>query len=325
MVDTNIVGAINLALKEEMERNSEVVVLGEDVGKDGGVFRATAGLIDIFGPERVLDTPLNESGISGFAVGMALKGMRPVAEIQFIDFIWPAADQIISEAAKFRYRSGGEFTVPMVIRSPYGGGVKGAHYHSQSPESIFAHTAGIKVVVPSNPYDAKGLLTAAIRDPDPVLFMEPKRIYRAFTQEIPEGDYTVPLGKAEVVREGSDVTLASFGAMLHVTMDAALMAEEEHGISCEVIDLRSIVPLDIETLGKSVTKTGRFISVTEAPRTAGFSAELSALVGERWIEYMESPIMRVTGYDTPFPMILENQYLPTPERVLSKIVESYNF
>ncbi len=325
MVETNMVGAINMALREEMERDESVVVLGEDVGKDGGVFKVTAGLIDKFGPERILDTPLNESGIIGFAVGMALKGMRPVAEIQFIDFIWPAADQIISEAAKFRYRSGGEFTVPMVIRSPYGGGVKGAHYHSQSPESIFAHTAGIKIAVPSNPYEAKGLLLSAIRDPDPVLFMEPKRIYRAFTQEVPEGEYTIPLGEADVVREGSDVTLVSYGSMLHVTLDAALMAEEQHGISCEVINLRSIVPLDIETIGRSVTKTGRFISVSEAPRTAGFSAELSALVAERWIEYMESPIFRVTGYDTPFPMILESQYLPTPERVLAKIVESYNY
>lgn len=213
----------------------------------------------------------------------------------------------------------------MVIRSPYGGGVKGAHYHSQSPEAIFAHVAGIKVAIPSNPYDAKGMLTAAIRDPDPVLFLEPKRIYRAFTDEVPEGDYTVPLGEANVVQEGSDITVVSYGSMLHVAMDAALMAEEKHGISCEVIDLRSMVPLDIDIIGRSVTKTGRFLSVTEAPRTAGFSAELSALVAERWIEYMESPIMRVTGYDTPFPMILEGYYLPTPERVLAKIVESYKY
>ncbi len=324
MVDTNIVGAINMALKEEMERDNNVVILGEDIGKDGGVFRATQGLIDKFGRDRVLDTPLSESGIIGFATGLALYGVRAIAEIQFVDFIWPAADQIISEVAKFRYRSGGEYTCPMVIRSPYGGGVKGAHYHSQSPESIFAHTAGLKIVIPSNPFDAKGLLISAIRDSDPVLFLEPKRIYRAFTEEVPEDDYTVPLGKANVVKEGTDLTLVSYGSMLHVTLEAASLAEDE-GISCEVIDLRSIVPLDLDTIGMSVMKTGRFISVTEAPKTSGFSAELSALVAENWIEYMEAPILRVTGYDTPFPLTLESFYLPTPKRVLDNIKKSVSF
>jgi 2-oxoisovalerate dehydrogenase E1 component beta subunit len=230
----------------------------------------------------------------------------------------------MSEAAKFRYRSGADFTCPMVIRSPYGGGVGGAHYHSQSPEAIFAHTPGLKIVVPSNPYDAKGLLTAAIRDPDPVLFMEPKRIYRAFSDEVPEEDYVIPLGQANVVREGTDVTLVSYGAMLHTTLQAAEEAEEK-GVSCEVIDLRSIVPLDIKTIGESVKKTGRFISVTESPKTTGFSAELSALVGERWIEYMEAPIKRITGYDVPFPLVLENYYMPSVPRILDAIVESFNY
>jgi pyruvate dehydrogenase E1 component beta subunit len=324
MAEVNMVEAIRMALKQEMELNSDVMVLGEDVGPNGGVFQATAGLHKQFGDIRVLDTPLSESGIIGFAVGMALYGLKPVAEIQFIDFIWPAADQIMSELAKFRYRSGGEFPAPMVIRGPYGGGVKGAHYHSQSPEAIFAHTPGIKVVAPSNPYDAKGLLSASINDNDPVLFMEPKRIYRAFKEEVPEEQYQVQLGEADIAREGDDVTIASFGAMLHVALDAAEEAEKE-GISVEVIDLRSIVPLDFKTIDKSVRKTGRFISVTEAPKTAGFSAELSALVGERLIEYMEAPIMRVTGYDTPFPFILEHDYMPNTPRVLNAIKKSYNY
>lgn len=324
VVEVNMIEAIRMALEQEMELNSDVMVLGEDVGPNGGVFQATKGLHASFGDARVLDTPLSESGIIGFAVGMALYGLKPVAEIQFIDFIWPAADQVFSELAKFRYRSGGQFPAPMVIRSPYGGGVKGAHYHSQSPEAYFAHTAGIKVVIPSNPYDAKGLLSAAINDNDPVLFMEPKRIYRAFKEEVPEEQYQVPIGKADVTREGDDVTLVSYGAMLHVAMDAAEEAEKE-GISCEVIDLRSVVPLDFKTIDASVRKTGRFISVTEAPKTAGFSAELSALVGERLIEYMEAPILRVTGYDTPFPFVLEHDYMPNTPRVLDAIKRSYNF
>ncbi|MDH5403544.1 MAG: alpha-ketoacid dehydrogenase subunit beta [Candidatus Heimdallarchaeota archaeon] len=324
MVELNIVDAIKYALEQEMDRDKDVIILGEDIGKNGGVFRATQGLYDKFGPERVLDTPLNESGIIGFAVGMSLYGIKAVPEIQFIDFIFPAFDQILSELAKFRYRSGGQFTCPVVIRSPYGGGVRGAHYHSQSPESLFAHTPGLKVVVPSNPYDAKGLLISAIRSNDPVIFMEPKRIYRAFKEEVPEDDYTVPLESAAITREGKDVTLISYGAMLHITMDAADLASEE-GIDCEVIDLRTIYPLDIDTIEESVKKTGRVISVTEAPKTAGFGAELSALVAERWIEYMEAPIIRVAGYDVPFPFVLEHDYMPTPERVLDSIRYVYNY
>lgn len=319
MAELTIVEAVRLALEEEMERNKKIVILGEDVGPNGGVFRATQGLQAKFGEARVLDTPLNESGIVGSAIGMALYGLRPVAEIQFADFIWPAMDQISSELAKFRYRSGGQFTVPMVIRAPYGGGVKGAHYHSQSPEAYFAHTPGLTVVIPSNPYDAKGLLTSALRSPDPVMFFEPKRIYRAFKQEVPTGDYTIPIGEATVAREGKDVTILSYGSMLHVALQAAEMASESLNVDCEVIDLRSIVPLDIKTIEQSVKKTGRVIIVVEAPSIASFASELSALIAERWIEYMEGPIIRVAGYDVPFPFVLEQDYLPNPPRILDAI------
>ena len=319
MAELTIVEAVRLALEEEMERNKKIVILGEDVGPNGGVFRATQGLQAKFGEERVLDTPLNESGIVGSAIGMALYGLRPVAEIQFADFIWPAMDQIHSELAKYRYRSGGQFTVPMVIRAPYGGGVKGAHYHSQSPEAYFAHTPGLTVVIPSNPYDTKGLLTSALRSPDPVLFFEPKRIYRAFKQEVPSGDYTVPIGEATVAREGKDVTILSYGSMLHVALQSAEMAQEQLNVDCEVVDLRTIVPLDIKTIEQSVKKTGRVIIVIEAPSIASFASELSALIAERWIEYMEGPIIRVAGYDVPFPYVLEGDYLPSPPRILDAI------
>ncbi|MFW9855453.1 MAG: alpha-ketoacid dehydrogenase subunit beta [Candidatus Thorarchaeota archaeon] len=325
-MDITLVEAVRLALEEEMEKNERVILLGEDIGPNGGVFRATQGLLEKFGSERVLDTPLNESGIIGFAVGMALYGLRPVAEIQFIDFIFPGMDQIVSEVAKFRYRSGGMFTCPLVIRSPYGGGIRGAHYHSQSPETFFTHTAGLKVVVPSNPYDTKGLLTSAMRDPDPVLFMEPKRLYRAFKEDVPTGEYTVPIGKGKISREGNDLTLLSYGAMLHVALEAAETAAEKLNIECEVVDLRSLVPLDIELIARSVKKTGRVISVTEAPKTSGFGAELSALVAERWIEYMEGPILRITGFDTPFPgPPLELDYLPSTARVFEAIKRIYNY
>lgn len=325
MAELTLLEAVRLALEEEMERNKNIVILGEDVGPNGGVFRATQGLQAKFGEKRVLDTPLNESGIIGSAIGMALYGLRPIAEIQFVDFIWPAMDQIVSELAKFRYRSGGRYTCPLVIRSPYGGGTKGAHYHSQSPESIFAHVSGIKIVIPSNPYDTKGLLTAAIRDPDPVLFLEPKRIYRAFKQEVPTGEYTVPIGKASILRDGKDITILSYGAMVHVAMQAAELAVEKLHVDCEVIDLRSIVPLDIKTIEESVKKTGRVIIVIEAPSIASFASELSAQIAERWIEYLEGPIIRVAGYDVPFPFVLEQDYLPTPNRVLDAIKRLYNF
>ena len=325
MPELSLVESVRLTLEEELYREDKLIVLGEDVGPNGGVFRATQGLLEKFGPQRILDTPLSENGIIGFAIGMALMGLKPVAEIQFVDFIFPGFDQLVSEAAKFRYRSGGMFTCPLVIRSPYGGGVRGAHYHSQSPEAYFTHTPGIKVVIPSSPYETKGLLTSAMREQDPVLFLEPKRLYRAFKEEVPLGDYTIPLGKAKTVREGGDITLLAYGAMLHVTLEAAELAAKKHQIECDVIDLRTLVPLDIKAIEKSVKKTGRMISVTEAPKTSGFSAELTALVAERWIEYMEGPIMRVTGYDTPFPLALEQDYLPTAQRTLETILKVYNF
>ena len=320
-----MVETVRSTLEEEMDRNELLILLGEDIGPNGGVFRATQGLIDRFGPQRVLDTPLSENGIVGFALGMALMGLRPVAEIQFVDFIYPAFDQIVSELAKFRYRSGGMFTSPVVIRSPYGGGVRGAHYHSQSPEAYFTHTPGLKVVIPSSPLETKGLLTSAMRDPDPVIFLEPKRLYRAFKEEVPSEEFTIPLGEARIAREGSDLTILSYGAMLHVSLQAAELAAENHKIEAEVIDLRTLVPLDVNAIGTSVKKTGRMISVTESPKTSGFGGELSALVAEKWIEYMQSPILRVTGFDTPFPLALESDYLPTPERVLTNILSSYNY
>jgi 2-oxoisovalerate dehydrogenase E1 component beta subunit len=297
------------------------VVLGEDVGKFGGVFRATQGLQDEFGQDRVIDTPLAEGGIIGTAVGMALYGLRPVPEIQFADFIFPAFDQIVNEVAKYRYRSGGQYACAMTIRTPYGGGIKGGHYHSQSPEAHFLHTAGLKVVCPSNPVDAKGLLISAIRDPDPVLFFEPKRVYRASKGDVPEGPYEIPLGKAKVTREGSQVTLVAWGAMWHEADRAAREAEAE-GIDCEVLDLRTLQPLDVDALVASVWKTGRAVVIHEAPRTCGFGAELAALVQERCFPRLEAPIARVTGFDTPFPYTLEMEYLPRAPRILKAIRET---
>jgi len=320
MPTMNIIQAVNDALRLEMRRDPDVVVLGEDVGKFGGVFRATQGLYDEFGADRVMDTPLAEGGIVGTAVGMALYGLRPVPEIQFADFIFPAFDQIVNEVAKYRYRSGGQYACPMVIRTPYGGGIRGGHYHSQSPETHFVHTAGLKVVVPSNPYDAKGMLISAIRDPDPVLFFEPKRVYRASKGEVPEGEYEVPIGKARVTREGSALTLVAWGAMWHEADQAAREAEAE-GIDCEVVDLRSLQPLDTETLVASVKKTGRAVVVHEAPRTCGFGAELTAILQERCFLHLEAPITRVTGFDTPFPYTLEMEYLPRAPRILKAIRE----
>ncbi len=320
----NIIQAVNDALKLEMRRNDRVVVLGEDVGNFGGVFRATTGLQEEFGKDRVMDTPLAEAGIIGTAIGMALYGLRPVAEIQFADFIFPAFDQIVNELAKFRYRSGGEYPAPMVIRTPYGGGIRGGHYHSQSPEAYFAHTPGLKVIIPSNPYDAKGLLLTAMRDEDPVLFLEPKRVYRASRGEVPEGEYLIPFGKANIVREGKGVTVLCYGSMLHTVMEAV----EKHGageFDPEVVDLRSIVPLDTETILESVKKTGRVVIVYEAPKSCGFGAELAALISEKALMSLEAPIRRVAGLDTPFPYTLELEYLPSPERVTKAIAETARF
>ncbi|MGA9520924.1 MAG: alpha-ketoacid dehydrogenase subunit beta [Myxococcaceae bacterium] len=324
MPNLNLLQAVNDALRVEMKRDPNVVVLGEDVGRFGGVFRATAGLYEEFGPERVIDTPLAEAGIIGSAIGMALYGLKPVPEIQFSDFIFPAYDQIVNELAKLRYRSGGEYSAPVVIRTPYGGGIKGGHYHSQSPEALFIHIAGLKVIAPSNPYDAKGLLLSALRQPDPVLFFEPKRIYRAARGEVPEGDYTVEIGKANVVREGTDVTVIAWGAMLHEAITAVESAAEK-GISCELIDLRTLWPLDIDCIAASAKKTGRVVVVHEAARTCGLGAEISSLIQERCFVHLEAPVKRVTGWDTPFPYTLENEYLPRAPRILDGIEEVAGF
>lgn len=329
MTQMNLVSAINDALRLEMKRDDRLVVLGEDVGRVGGVFRVTQGLWDEFGDERVIDTPLSEGGILGTAIGMALYGLVPIAEIQFADFIFPGYDQIVSELAKMRWRSGGEYSSKMVVRTPVGGGIRGGLYHSQSPESLFIHVAGLKVVCPSNPYDAKGLLLASIRDPDPVLFFEPKRIYRAARGDVPEGDYTVELSKAKIVREanatsGRAVTILAWGAMLYEAVAAAEKAEEQ-GISCEIVDLRTLWPVDVDTIAKSVQKTGRVVIVHEAPKTCGFGAELVALVNERCFLHLEAPPVRVTGFDTPFPYTLEMDYLPLAHRILPAIVETARY
>jgi 2-oxoisovalerate dehydrogenase E1 component beta subunit len=323
----NMIQALNSAHKVLMERDPATVVLGEDVGYFGGVFRVTEGLQKQFGKSRAFDAPISENGIIGVAIGMAAYGLKPIAEIQFADYIYPGFDQIVSEAARMRYRSAGEWSLPMVIRSPYGGGIFGGQTHSQSPEALFAHVAGIKTVIPSNPYDAKGLLIAAAEDPDPVLFFEPKRIYngpfdgyyeRPVTPwakhpaaEVPDGHYIVPLGKAAVARAGEEVTILAYGTMVHV----AIATAEANGIDAEVIDLRSIVPVDIEAIEASVKKTGRCVVLHEATRTAGFGAELAALVQERCFYHLEAPVARVTGWDTPYPHSMEWAYFPGPVRL----------
>ena len=311
MAERTLVQAVNDALREGMRRDPDVIVLGEDIGKAGGVFRATEGLLDEFGPGRVLDTPLAENGIVGAAVGMALYGLRPVAEIQFSDFIFPAFDQIVSEAAKMRYRSNGQYAAPIVVRAPVGGGIKGGLYHSQSPEAYFAHTAGLVVVSPSTPADAKGLLMSALRSPDPVMFLEPKRLYRTAKEDVPDGAHEEPLGVAKVAREGSDVTILTYGSMTPVCLEAA----EKASASVEVLDLRTLVPLDVEAVLASVRKTGRCVIVHEAPRTCGYGAELAAIVAERALGSLLGPIARVAGFDTPFPYTLEHVYLPEARRV----------
>ncbi|GAA0570849.1 alpha-ketoacid dehydrogenase subunit beta [Halomonas salifodinae] len=325
MPTMNLLQAINNALDIAMEADERVLCFGEDVGGFGGVFRATSHLQEKYGRERCFNTPLVEQGIIGFANGLAAQGHRPVAEIQFADYIFPAFDQIVNESAKFRYRSGSLFEVGgLTIRAPYGGGISGGLYHSQSPEAYFAHTPGLKIVVPRNPHQAKGLLLAAIRDPDPVLFFEPKRLYRASTGEVPEADYQLPLGEAEVIKEGSDVTLLAWGAQVEVTEKAAELAEKE-GISCEVIDLRSILPWDVETVAQSVLKTGRLVISHEAPLTGGFAGEIAATIAERCFLYLESPIQRVTGLDTPFPLTLEKEYLPNHLKIVEAIKASIDF
>ncbi|MGI8550843.1 MAG: alpha-ketoacid dehydrogenase subunit beta [Dehalococcoidia bacterium] len=316
----SILEAVRDALHEEMARDPSIIVMGEDV-EEGGVFRATEGLVKAYGNDRVLDMPLAESSIVGAAIGASLNGLRPVAEIQFADFILPAVNQIISEAAKFRYRSGGDWTCPIVIRSPYGGGVHGGLYHSQSMEALFAHHPGLKVVAPSTPYDVKGLLISAIRDPDPVLFFEHKRTYRLLKGEVPDGEYTVPIGKAEVRRQGEDLTLFSYGLALHQSLEAAERVAGD-GIDVEVVDLRTIYPLDRQTILESAKKTGKILIVHEDNLTGGVGGEVAALIAEHAFEYLDGPITRLGGPDipaVPYNHILENFYMLNPEKIEAAI------
>ena len=325
MTKMNMLQAINNALDTAMAADDKVLCFGEDVGVFGGVFRATSNLQQKYGKSRCFNTPLVEQGIIGFANGLAAQGSVPVAEIQFADYIFPAFDQIVNESAKYRYRSGNLFNVAgLTIRAPYGGGIAGGLYHSQSPEAYFAHTPGLKIVVPRNPHQAKGLLLAAIHDPNPVLFFEPKRLYRASVGEVPDEDYRLPLGEAEITKEGTDVTILGWGAQMDV-IDQAVERAEKEGISCEVIDLRSILPWDVETVANSVLKTGRLVITHEAPLTGGFAGEIAATIQERCFLYLESPIARVTGMDTPFTLVLEKEHLPNHLKVYEAIRESVEF
>ncbi|MEF8791967.1 MAG: alpha-ketoacid dehydrogenase subunit beta [Haloarculaceae archaeon] len=320
-----LVQAVRDGLYGEMERDEDVIVLGEDVGRNGGVFRATQGLYDEFGEDRVIDTPLAESGIVGTSVGMAAYGLRPVPEIQFMGFIYPAFDQIISHAARLRTRSRGRFSCPLVVRAPYGGGIRAPEHHSESKEAFFVHEPGLKVVIPSTPRDTKGLLASAIRDPDPVIFLEPKLIYRAFREEVPDETYTVPLGEAATRREGEDVSVFTWGAMTRPTLEAAESLAEE-GIECDVVDLRTLSPLDEDAIIESFKRTGRACVVHEAPKTGGLAGEITATIQEEALLYQEAPIERVTGFDTPFPLYaLEDYYLPEAARIEDGIRRAYEF
>jgi pyruvate dehydrogenase E1 component beta subunit len=318
MPQLTLVQAITAALAHEMARDDRVVVLGEDVGKNGGVFRATEGLQAKFGEHRVIDTPLAESGIMGTAVGLAMAGMRPVPEIQFEGFLGPAYDQLTNHAARYRTRSRGAVTIPLTVRVPVGGGIHAPELHSDSPEAIYAHTPGLKVVMPSTPYDAKGMLLAAIRDPDPVVFFEPKRIYRAFREEVPDEDYTVPIGPAKLIQEGTDLTVISWGASVHQCQEALDQLPED--MSVEFIDLRTIYPYDADTICASVEKTGRCVIVHEAPKTAGMGAELATTIQERCFLHLQAPVQRVCGFDTVMPYYkLELEYLPDAKRIREAI------
>jgi 2-oxoisovalerate dehydrogenase E1 component beta subunit len=327
MAKMNMVQALNSAMDVMLQRDPKVVLYGQDIGYFGGVFRCTAGLQKKYGAQRVFDAPINEAGIVGTAIGMGAYGMRPVVEIQFADYIYPAMDQLTSSAARLRYRSGGEFNAPITVRAPWGGGIFGGQTHSQSPEALFAHVCGLKTVIPSTPYDAKGLLISAIQDDDPVIFFEPKRLYngpfdghhdRPATSwsghpasDVPDGHYRIPLGQANIVRQGAAVTVLCYGTMVHVALAAAAEAE----VDAEIIDLRTVVPLDLETIEKSVRKTGRCVVVHEATRTAGFGAELAAHVQEQCFFHLEAPIRRIAGWDCPYPLAFEWDYFPGPARV----------
>jgi pyruvate dehydrogenase E1 component beta subunit len=323
MPKMTMVQALNLALQQEMEQDDSIVLFGEDVARDGGVFRVTEDLLDRFGKGRVFDTPLAESAIVGLAVGMAVYGLKPVCEIQFSGFAYLAFQQLEAHAARLRWRSRGAFHVPMVLRTPYGAGVRALEHHSESREAYWAHTPGLKIVIPSGPRVARALLVAAIRDPDPVIFYEPKAIYRAYREEVPEEQEVLPLGKAEVVREGDDLTLISYGAMLRRTLDAAQVLADEDGVEADVIDLRSIAPLDHETLDESVRKTGRVVIVNEAPRSFGVPAEIVARLVEKSFWYLKAPVARVTGYDIIVPLFAyEEAYLPDQTRILAAARET---
>lgn len=317
----NMAEAIRSAFFNEMEADETVVVLGEDVGLNGGVFRLTEGLYDKFGEDRVMDTPLAESGIVGFSIGMALAGFKPVAEMQFMGFMWPALDQLNSHASRLRNRTQGRFSVPLVVRAPYGGGVRALEHHAESYESILSHIPGLKTVIPSTPYDAKGLLISSIRDPDPVVFLEPKRLYRLGKEEVPDDSYTVPLGEAKVVKEGSDLTLVGWGSMMPKLIKAAELVQDK-GIDAEVIDIRSIVPYDEKTVNSSIERTGRLVVVQEAPRTTGFASEIITRAQEDVLDRMEAPAVRVTGFDVPFPFYgMEKWAMPDLDRIVKGMRE----
>ncbi len=321
-----MVQALNSALALEMESNKDVVVLGEDVGVDGGVFRVTEGLQTKFGKQRVIDTPLAESGIIGASIGMAIYGLKPVAEVQFSGFIYPAFNQLVSHAARIRNRTRGKYASGLVVRTPCSGGVKALEHHSESTEALFIHTPGLKVVMPASPYDAKGLLASAIRDADPVIFFEPLKLYRAYKEEVPEEMYSIPLGKAKVVQEGSDVTLIAWGSMVKTCQEALQLNAQNEKHSIELIDLRTLSPLDWDAVHKSVRKTGRCVIVQEAPKTLGLGAEIAARLAEEDLLSLKSPVVRVTGFDTMMPYFkLENYYIPSPERVLWGVKKAMEF
>ncbi|HUH99605.1 MAG TPA: alpha-ketoacid dehydrogenase subunit beta [Nitrososphaerales archaeon] len=325
MTVSNIVQTVNETLRTEMRRNGNVVLLGEDIGKDGGVFRATAGLLNEFGPQRVIDTPIAEDGIIGTAIGMSMNGLEPVAEIQFLDFIYPGFNQIVSELAKLRYRSGGNYPAHVVIRAPCGGGIRGGLYHSQSTEAYFVHTPGLYVATPSTPTDTMGLLRTAMRGSDPVIFLEPKRVYRTVKEELPaDEEFVIPFGKAKVLQEGTNVTLISWSAMIHTCKAAVELASSE-GTSVELIDMRTLMPFDLETILASVRKTGRVVIAHEATKISGFGGEIAAQIAERAIDSLQAPIVRLGGFDAPFPYALENTYLPNPERILRAIRKAASY